>query len=97
MDLILGVISVLGKILDGVLSAIPFNMPSQVQDSMIYFAGYLKYLGGYVDIPGVMAALIFLCNFLIAWFSFKLVLWVYHLVVSRRVHEKQALPAQTKN
>jgi hypothetical protein len=95
-DLFIGIISLLAKMLHGILSAIPLSVPAQIQDSMSYFAGYLAYAGGIIDIPGVFTAFIFLVNFLIAWFTFKLILWAYHLIFARRVHEKQALPAQQK-
>lgn len=95
-DLILGTISLVLKILGGVLSAIPLAVPSNVQQSFTYFAGYLAYAGGIIDITGVFSAFTFLLNFMIAWFTFKAIMWIYHTVFARRAHEKQALPAQTK-
>ena len=96
VDLVFGIISLLAKLLHGVLAAIPLSVPPQIESSMNYFGSYLGYAGGLVDIPGIVAAFTFLLNFMIAWFTFKLILWAYHLIMSRRVHEKQALPTQAK-
>lgn len=84
-------------IIHGVLSAIPIGVPAQVSAAVVYFGGYLHYMDGYIDIVGVFAALSFLLNFLMGWFAFKVVLWTYHLIAARSVHQNQALPAQTKS
>jgi len=86
----------MAKLLHGILSTIPFAVPAQVQQSITYFAQYAGYAGGIIDIPGIMGAFIFLINFLIAYFSFKVLMWAYHMILARRIHEKQALPVQQK-
>lgn len=96
VSLILLIVWLVLTIIHGALSAIPIVLPSQIVTSINYFAGYLGYASGIVDIPGVFAAFNFLLNFMIGWFTFKFILWLYHLVAARRVHEKQALPAQAK-
>lgn len=94
-DLILGLVSFVLKILNGILSAIPLNVPPQVGTAFGYFAGYLSYAGGLIDLPGVFGAFSFLLNFIIAWFTFKAVMWIVHLV-RKGAHENQALPTQNK-
>ena len=78
------------------LSAIPIHTPPQVTSSVAYFGSYLGYAGGIIDMPGTMTAFQYLLDFMMAWFTFKVILWAYHLIAAKGVHEKQALPAQNK-
>ena len=94
--LLLEIVSIILSIIHGVLQAIPITLPPQIGTSILYFSGYIGYVNGIVDVPGVFTALAFLINFLVAWFTFKLFMLLYHLIAARKVHDKQALPAQQK-
>jgi hypothetical protein len=83
----------LGVVADG-LAIIPLAIPTNFKDSVAYFAGYLNYAGGLIDIPGVMAALLFFVNFMIAWYTFKVILWVWHLLFTAK--QGQPIAAQEK-
>jgi hypothetical protein len=84
-------------ILSTILATIPVAIPPNVAASFAYFAGYLRYASGIIDIAGVMLAFRWLVDFMVGWFTFKVAMLLYHLVASRRVHETQALPAQAKH
>lgn len=84
------------EIIHGVLSIIPFSLPAQVQTSINFFAGYLAYANGIIDIPGTLAALQFLLDFMLAWFAFKVAMLIFHWVGTRSAHHSQALPGQAK-
>lgn len=95
-DFLIVILWLILTLLHGLLSAIPISLPPQIGASIYYFAGYVRYLGGIIDIPGVFAAFGFLLNFLVAWFTFKAIMWIYHIIMARKTPDNQALPAQQK-
>lgn len=96
LDLFLFLIWVILGILHALLSLIPISLPAAISDSVFYFAGFLQYLNGYIDMKGVFTAFGFLLDFMTAWFTFKGIMFLYHLAFARKVPDKQALPVQQK-
>jgi len=95
-SLILLIAWVILLVIQTILAQIPIALPANIAAAFMQFGSYLGYARGIVDVNGVFGAFIFLLNFMIGWFTFKLVLMLYHMIAARRVHDSHALPAQKK-
>lgn len=77
------VFTILAIILEGIaglLGMIPVVLAQEIIDALAYFSGYLNYVGGIINIPGVLPPLFTLVGFIAAWYSFKLVMWAWHMI-----------------
>lgn len=83
------------NIFAAILSVIPLVVPVDFQNSVAYFAGYINYVGGIVNLPTTMGALAFFMNFLVAWFTFKVIMFVFHLI-RPNPHKNAPIAAHSK-
>ena len=82
----LDIIGLILQIFHLILGAIPLAPPAAIQESFTSFGSYLAYASGIIDIKGVFSAFNFLVQFLIAFFSFKIFMFFYHLVRGSQSH-----------
>jgi hypothetical protein len=95
-DIFIFTLWILEVVIHNMLKLIPLHIPPRVGISVAYFGGFVRYAAGIVDIPGVFGAFGFLLDFMVAWFTFKAIMWIFHLIASRSTPEGQAMPTQKK-
>jgi hypothetical protein len=77
-----------------ILGRITLAIPANVQTYITYLVGFTRYASGFIDLPVAFDAVIWLLNFIIAFLTFRLVLWVIRLA---RGHSQQVIThGQTK-
>jgi len=94
-SLFIYIIGLLAYAISSVLGVITNIIPAQFLTSIEFFTSYLRYANGFVNIAGIMAPTIWFTAFMSGWFSFKLVVWVWHAVFHGAANTQQ-LPTQNK-
>lgn len=74
------ILALISEFLVAILGTIPIVIPAQISSALAFFFGYLKYLGGIINFADIIPAMIFYLNFIVAWFTFRLFMWAWHLI-----------------
>lgn len=62
------------------LGVIPAPFSANFLDATRYFAAYMGYFSGIINWADIIDPIIFFLNFLIGWYTFKLIMWMWHLI-----------------
>lgn len=57
-----------------------FTVVQEISDSVTYFLSYLNYLSGILPINNILKALGTLILFYTAWYTVKIILWIFSLI-----------------
>lgn len=85
---LLYVASALLFVLYQVLSIVTFAIPIQISQTIAYLASYLGYVKGFIDITTLFIVVGIYVNFLIAFYTWKIIKWVYAHLPFIGKHEK---------
>lgn len=73
-------LSIFLQTISTLLGFIPVFFMSEFSSALAYFATYFKYARGLVNVPEIMPAIIFLVQFIGAWYGFKVIMWGWHML-----------------
>lgn len=80
VDLILYIIGSFVGLVSGAFGLISFVVPAGIQNSILFVFEQLEYIDVFIPLNTLMQVLGSFIAFLTAWYSVKIILWIYALV-----------------